>query len=992
MNSLGFSSVSLNQSQQRKAVVPSFSQTVPLTNAQQVTGNLPTAASLKAQMLPGLKFGREVERDTVVEIPADVAITAPVVSQVLRGLLLRHFEKVAKDPTDQSSLKLFLGENLPGGFPLMQQSALADGMLAIPRPVDVLVESFLSPDSFKMFLSATGNRFLYRHSFMQPGNEVYRKLITEKTTESAEIEILLSEGLRDLESLLMRKAGITDRQKAYDILTTGNVTYNALEALYMGEKGVATGVLFSMSDPEIFNTEELEKLYIDNKITLPDIRQSKLGKKSNDHQRHLELLAEAKRDFDERVVTRSDLDKFFVAHSDRFKTDADRRKFVGNMNSFVEVAREFSTQVSKLPGAPSIPVHKVDETGSIEEQLFENFENNQRINSGLEHSKQIWEKHKEELPDSLEQMLLGILNTRGKMRQQELMILRLAHMSQADRGKAIAKETTVEDMNLPDIALDDSIGVGVESGLAAASVEDLEKPDPIPLPAAVSQQLNFSLVNSSGIDDALEELLLQKDELPLEFVQAQILSALDAHIRLDEALKQVLKDAKPEFAQIIEGYSAKTGMPDFMLTKPERVLTRNLLLREKMHKDLKEQLEKWIEAKDSLRFFYETASGGTMVLEKTAPHGTVTQMPLVAEIQVKNLPKQASASTILGDDVLFMDTMFNPYTADLGRSATHKADQVKQEQKARGQSPSGIKVLVNSPGGSVFSLQKMKATNDNTVSPVHFIALGQAASCGSSYISSVKSNGSRLAFPSATIMLHEAAGSGGSRELRKLSGQLFEIYAKAVGKTTEEVTQDILSGGNLHFNPMESLFYGTNGLIDAIIVGPDEVITREDVNAYLVKKYGSQEAVDQLRDEWFNKKFTNAKMRDPEEFIPPDNYAEHLEDHPFANPTKFIWEVAAESKKKIADVPKLKGVMPDAKQDQLTFYNMSLIQAASRSHVPNSRSTLLRALKDVPEAVAERPDPTDSTQPTGRERLIGDLEDAVAMLPTLAGRNYRNLS
>lgn len=252
---------------------------------------------------------------------------------------------------------------------------------------------------------------------------------------------------------------------------------------------------------------------------------------------------------------------------------------------------------------------------------------------------------------------------------------------------------------------------------------------------------------------------------------------------------------------------------------------------------------------------------------------------------LENIP--AGLQSVLIGDFINLSSGFGVDTSEKIVNAIRYLAQ----EKVKSGDKTPIRLLVNSPGGAVIAGQEirdaMAMAADRGVK-TDVIAYGMASSCGSWTLSSA--TGVRLATPGARVMIHQANGVAGNLPgpyylanaagLNQATETYQRIVAKATGRPYEDVATDFRT--DTWLNPVESLFYGPKGLIDAILVGPNKVVTRDAVEKYLAEVYGSKEAVQQKAEEAIN-----AHRKIETEFEAGD----HNENDPFRNPLKTIQEV-----------------------------------------------------------------------------------------------------
>jgi len=274
-----------------------------------------------------------------------------------------------------------------------------------------------------------------------------------------------------------------------------------------------------------------------------------------------------------------------------------------------------------------------------------------------------------------------------------------------------------------------------------------------------------------------------------------------------------------------------------------------------------------------------------------------------------------AANGILDDDVIFFNDGFNDETAEQIADALVALDHKKVAAKSK----SHIKILENSPGGSVWSGQELRSLIKTLHTPVDVIVYGMGASCGSWLLCSA--TGNRLATPNARIMIHEAATQITSQTphdhfnetldgLHQSTLDYIAIVADACGRPFADVLEDF--NHDVWFNPVECLFYGTNGMLDGILVSHNTVITKREVAQYLESQLGSKAKVAA-----YIKAKLNAK-RDPQLGMTwqPEH---HDEADPFENPLKVIAAVAKQAKP-LESSRQFKGSAAHAAKDRTIDY------------------------------------------------------------------------
>ena len=133
-----------------------------------------------------------------------------------------------------------------------------------------------------------------------------------------------------------------------------------------------------------------------------------------------------------------------------------------------------------------------------------------------------------------------------------------------------------------------------------------------------------------------------------------------------------------------------------------------------------------------------------------------------------------------------------------------------------------IIVIINSPGGEVYSGFAIFDIMKFVECPICTIVTGLAASMGS-ILSLVGDDGRKFAFPNSKIMIHQpllqrAEGQTTdleihSRQIMKLRQETAELYAATTGKDVKKILKDM--DRDNWMTAEESLKYG---LIDIIII------------------------------------------------------------------------------------------------------------------------------------------------------------------------------
>jgi len=140
-----------------------------------------------------------------------------------------------------------------------------------------------------------------------------------------------------------------------------------------------------------------------------------------------------------------------------------------------------------------------------------------------------------------------------------------------------------------------------------------------------------------------------------------------------------------------------------------------------------------------------------------------------------------------------------------------------------------IRLLINSPGGSVPGMLAIRDCMRAIPNDVRTVNLGMAYSAGQFLLSS-GTKGKRSAMPHSKVLLHQgSAGIGGTAmdiaiqadDLRHTRDTVLGCIAEDTGQPVEQVEED--SRRDRWFTAQEALDYG---FIDSIVVSLDDVMPR----------------------------------------------------------------------------------------------------------------------------------------------------------------------
>jgi ATP-dependent Clp protease protease subunit len=304
-------------------------------------------------------------------------------------------------------------------------------------------------------------------------------------------------------------------------------------------------------------------------------------------------------------------------------------------------------------------------------------------------------------------------------------------------------------------------------------------------------------------------------------------------------------------------------------------------------------------------------------------------------VAVDNGPEYAGRLAIFGampspgviyDDLIYFNEQFND---SMAQQMEHALTEL-QKKKVKQQDPSHIKILLNSPGGYVSSGSVFRGTIRHMPSrtKVDVIVQGIAASCGAWLLASA--TGNRLATPFSRIMIHQAASkhsgplnlaNGEADNIQAITDEIADAVAKASGRSPDAVRGDFRQ--DTYLNTLEALFYGSKGLLDGILVGPDRAIVREDVENYLrtdpeVQAYLNERfAPPRYKSEDKVRLYIQDHMRNlrkPNRIHEPSEWELSNSRDPFTNPTKTLMALAPKARR-IEDIKKLQGSAPRPQEE-----------------------------------------------------------------------------
>ena len=134
----------------------------------------------------------------------------------------------------------------------------------------------------------------------------------------------------------------------------------------------------------------------------------------------------------------------------------------------------------------------------------------------------------------------------------------------------------------------------------------------------------------------------------------------------------------------------------------------------------------------------------------------------------------------------------------------------------KGKRPPFLKIMINSPGGSVHAAFSLIDIIKGSKIPVHTVGLGMIASCGLLLFMSGE-KGNRTITPNTSILSHQYSwGSKGKehelyavvKEFEMSSERLIQHYKKCTGMNEKTVREVLLPPQDLWLSPKEAMKYG----------------------------------------------------------------------------------------------------------------------------------------------------------------------------------------
>jgi ATP-dependent Clp protease protease subunit len=189
-------------------------------------------------------------------------------------------------------------------------------------------------------------------------------------------------------------------------------------------------------------------------------------------------------------------------------------------------------------------------------------------------------------------------------------------------------------------------------------------------------------------------------------------------------------------------------------------------------------------------------------------------IPTVIERSARGEREYDIYSRLLNERIIFLGTPIDDQVANVVVAQLLHLESVDPDKD--------VSLYINSPGGSIYSGLAIFDTMNFIKPDVATMCVGVAMSMGSLLLAG-GTHGKRSALPNSRILLHQpSSGFEGqateieiqAREVLKVRERVDEIYAKACGKSVEEVHQ--LMERDRFFSAAQAVDYG---LIDRVLTG-----------------------------------------------------------------------------------------------------------------------------------------------------------------------------
>lgn len=198
-------------------------------------------------------------------------------AQLQKSLLMLSADKKARG--DESAITLSLDS-----FPFGNSHAIVpavngftDTIQMVDHPVNGLISGHASAEMLRPLLSVTGKRYMHSRAKLQMGP--LKAYHSGPVRDSNANNRLFQENWRNLEWLIMDRAGQSDRQAVQNDLRDGR-TYNSLSALAYGQHGLVDGIV--VGENSVLTRPTLDQFYEAKKLKPAEVRKFNQQYKSLD--------------------------------------------------------------------------------------------------------------------------------------------------------------------------------------------------------------------------------------------------------------------------------------------------------------------------------------------------------------------------------------------------------------------------------------------------------------------------------------------------------------------------------------------------------------------------------------------------------------------------------------------------------------------------------------------------------------------------------------
>ena len=246
------------------------------------------------------------------------------------------------------------------------------------------------------------------------------------------------------------------------------------------------------------------------------------------------------------------------------------------------------------------------------------------------------------------------------------------------------------------------------------------------------------------------------------------------------------------------------------------------------------------------------------------------------------------AGNILARDSIYFPGEFDPKMLETTRTALKALYHRKEQTLDKYGKASNALIVINSPGGFVYACEEIKQRMQHEKDSVKTDILVKGWACSAGAFLLTGATGHRYATPESMLLLHTLRAAcydqipilnDWFRAMNYVNTGLYESVSESTGRPLKEIKEDLKA--DFELNALDAMFYGTKGLIDAIVVGPDQVLTKKTIRNYLNQwASGGRQA-----RQYIEKRFEEIRDSDFAEL--PEQHKE-LEEDPLANPLQLV--------------------------------------------------------------------------------------------------------